>query len=154
MSIQTIQKFNVIGISTRTVNTNGQSAIDIEALWQKFWTNDIQAQIPNKISNDIYAIYTDYESDFTGLYTTMIGVAVNNLEDIPLGMVGLTIETDTYQEIFSKGKMPEAIGNTWVGIWKDTELNAKRAYKADFTIHGEKYYHGENAEVVTYLSIR
>ncbi len=154
MSIQTIQKFNVIGISTRTVNTNGQSAIDIEALWQKFWTNDIQAEIPNKISNDIYAIYTDYESDFTGLYTTMIGVVVNNLEDIPLGMVGLTIETDTYQEIFSKGKMPEAIGKTWVGIWKDTELNAKRAYKADFTIHGEKYYHGENAEVVTYLSIK
>jgi hypothetical protein len=50
--------------------------------------------------------------------------------------------------------MPEAIGNTWLEIWADKKLDSKRAYKADFSIHGEKYYEGDNAEVVTYLSVK
>lgn len=150
----TIQKFYIIGISTRTINTNGQSAIDIETLWQKFWGEEIQNHIPNKINNDIYAVYTEYESDFTGEYTTIIGLPVSSLEDIPIDMVGINIETNNYQKIVSKGKMPEAIGNTWLEIWADKELDSKRAYKADFSIHGEKYYEGDNAEVVTYLSVK
>ncbi|MGV7105013.1 GyrI-like domain-containing protein [Flavobacterium sp. U410] len=141
----TIQKFYIIGISTRTINTNGQSAIDIETLWQKFWGEEIQNHIPNKINNDIYAVYTEYESDFTGEYTTIIGLPVSSLEDIPIDMVGINIETNNYQKIVSKGKMPEAIGNTWLEIWADKELDSKRAYKADFSIHGEKYYEGDNA---------
>ncbi|RRJ86048.1 AraC family transcriptional regulator, partial [Paenimyroides tangerinum] len=64
MNNQTIQKFQIIGISTRTINSNGQSAIDIELLWQKFWKEEIQSQIPNVISDEIYAVYTDYETDF------------------------------------------------------------------------------------------
>ena len=66
MNNQIIQKFNVIGISVRTTNENGQSAKDIEALWVKFWGEEIQKQIPNKVNDDIYAVYTDYETDFNG----------------------------------------------------------------------------------------
>ncbi|SKB91071.1 Predicted transcriptional regulator YdeE, contains AraC-type DNA-binding domain [Sphingobacterium nematocida] len=116
---QTIQKVHIVGISTRTINTNGQSAIDIESLWQKFWTEEIQNQIPNKISEEIYAVYTDYETDFTGEYTTVIGVPVQSLGEIPEGMTVITIEAATYYKIVSKGKMPEAIGNTWLAIWSD-----------------------------------
>lgn len=151
---QTIQKVHIVGISTRTINTNGQSAIDIESLWQKFWTEEIQNQIPNKISEEIYAVYTDYETDFTGEYTTVIGVPVQSLAEIPEGMTGITIEAATYHKIVSKGKMPEAIGNTWLAIWADQELDSRRAYTADFTVHGSKYYDGDNAEVETYLSVK
>lgn len=154
MNNQTIQKFQIIGITTTTINTNGQSAIDIEALWLKFWGEEIQNQIPNKISDAIYAVYTDYETDYTGPYSTIIGLSVSTLDQIPDGMVGLTIETANYHKMVSKGKMPEAIGQTWLDIWADKALDAKRAYKADFTVHGEKYYHGDNAEVETYLSVK
>ncbi|WP_207532727.1 GyrI-like domain-containing protein [Desertivirga arenae] len=154
MSNQTIQRFHVIGISTRTTNQNGQSAIDIEALWGKFWGEEIQKQIPNKVNEDIYAVYTDYESDFTAPYTTIVGSAVNTLDNIPEGFVGITIETADYQQFTSKGKMPEAIGKTWYEIWENTELNKIRAYKADFTIHGEKYNHGDQAEVETFISVK
>ncbi len=149
-----IPKTYIIGISIRTINANGQSAIDIELLWQKFWREEIQNQIPNKISDDIYAVYTDYETDFTGAYITIIGLPVNSLDEIPKDMVGLTIETTSYHKIVSKGKMPEAIGNTWFEIWSNKELDSKRAYKADFTIHGKKYFDGDNAEVETYLSVK
>lgn len=42
MHNQTIRKFHVIGISTRTTSENSQSAKDIEALWGKFWGEEIQ----------------------------------------------------------------------------------------------------------------
>ena len=154
MNNQTIQKFHVIGVSTRTINTNGQSAIDIEALWKKFWGEEIQNQIPNKISDDIYAVYTHYETDFTGEYTTIIGLPVSSLADIPADMIGITIDTTSYHKIVSRGKMPEAIANTWLAIWANQELNSKRAYKADFTVHGKKYYDGDHAEVETFLSVK
>lgn len=149
-----IQKFYVIGISTRTINENGQSAKDIEALWGKFWSEEIQKQIPNQISDEIYAVYSDYESDFTRPYTTIVGSAVSSLAHIPEGFVGITIETAAYQKFVSKGKMPEAVFNTWLEIWGDNDLNQKRAYQADFTIHGKKYYDGDQAEVETFISIK
>lgn len=154
MNNQTIQKFYVIGISTRTTNENGQSAKDIEALWSKFWGEEIQKQIPNKVNDEIYAVYTDYETDFTGAYTTIVGLPVSSLENIPKGFVGMTIETMVYQKFVSKGKMPEAVFNTWLEIWGNKELNLKRAYKADFTIHGKKYYDGDKAEVETFISVK
>jgi predicted transcriptional regulator YdeE len=154
MNNQTIQKFHIIGISIRTTNENGQSAKDIEALWGKFWGEEIPKQIPNKISDEIYAVYTDYETDFTGHYTTIVGLPVSSLENIPKGFVGITIETGVYQKFVSKGKMPEAVFNTWLEIWGNKELNLKRAYKADFTIHGQKYYDGDKAEVETFISVK
>lgn len=33
----TIQEKKIIGMVIRTTNENGQSANDIELLWQKFW---------------------------------------------------------------------------------------------------------------------
>lgn len=147
-----IPTFQVIGVSSRTTNENGQAAKDIEKLWEKFWGEKIQNQVPNKVSEDIYAVYTDYETDFNGPCTTIIGMAVSSLEQIPEGMVGVRIEETTYQRFVSKGKMPEAVFNTWIEIWANKKLN--RTYKADFTVHGEKYYDGDKAEVETFISIK
>ncbi|WP_214608411.1 GyrI-like domain-containing protein [Nubsella zeaxanthinifaciens] len=41
MQQQHISQFNIIGIAVRTTNANGQSGIDIEALWEKFWKGEI-----------------------------------------------------------------------------------------------------------------
>jgi predicted transcriptional regulator YdeE len=109
ISKETITKFYVVGISTRTTNENGKSAKDIEALWERFWGEGIQKQIPNKVSDEIYAIYTDYETDYTGAYTTIVGLPVSSLENIPKGFVGITVETAEYQKFVSKGKMPAAV---------------------------------------------
>lgn len=152
MNDQIIPKFHIIGISMRTTNENGQSSKDIETLWGKFWGEEIQKQIPNKLNDDIYAVYTDYETDFTGPYTVIIGLPVSSLEDIPAGFSGITIEKAVYEKFVSKGKMPEAILNTWMQIWQDKSLD--RAYKADFTVHGKKYYDGDNAEVETFISVK
>ena len=48
--------------------------------------------------------------------------------------------------------MPEAIGKFWMDLWQSDDSN--RAYRADVTVHGEKYHDGDDAEVETYISIK
>lgn len=99
-----------------------------------------------------FTVYTNYKTDFNGPYTAVIGSTVSSLEKIPEGFVGLEIETAEYKKFVSKGKMPEAVFNTWMEIWQNKDLN--RTYQADFTVQGEKYYDGDNAEVDTFIAVK
>lgn len=146
-----MDNFKIIGISIETTNENGQSMIDVEKIWGKFWGENISDQIPDKQSNDIYAVYTDYESDYNGKYRLIIGFPVTTLVNTPKGFTGREIAVGKSEKYISKGKMPEAILKTWTEIWQDKEL--KRAYRADVTVHGKKYYDGDNAEVETHISV-
>lgn len=145
-----MNNFKIIGISTQTTNENGQSIQDVEALWNRFWNENIAAQVPNKVNEDIYAVYTDYESDYMR-YKLIIGFPVSSLDDIPNDFVGREILVGNTEKFTSKGKMPEAILKTWSEIWTNKKL--KRAYRADVTVHGKKYFDGKNAEVETFISI-
>lgn len=151
MNSETIPGFSIIGITMRTTNENGQSAKDIETIWTRFWNEHIGEKIAGKVSDDIYAVYKDYESDYTGAYTVVIGYRVASLQQIPAGFVGMTIEAGAYKKFISKGKMPDAVYNTWLEIWGSKNL--RRTYKTDFTVHGKKYYDGDNAEVETFISV-
>lgn len=152
MSSLRVQKFNVIGISVRTSNENGQAGQDIPALWNKFITEGIAAQIPNKIDNSIYCIYTEYEKDHTRPYTTILGCKVENLQTIPGGMVGKTFEEAAYQKYIAKGNILQGVVfNAWVKIWNS---NLDRAFTADFEMYGEKAQNPESAEVDIFVAVR
>ncbi len=148
-----LEKFAVVGISVRTTNQNHQSQGDIVKLWEIFFRNAyLQQLMPNKISNDIYCIYTDYESDFTGKYTTIVGYKVSTLEGIPTNL-SLTIKEipeSKYYKYISEGELPYAIGKTWAHIWQS---NIDRRYLADFDVYGEEAKDPKNAKITTYLSV-
>jgi predicted transcriptional regulator YdeE len=60
-----LESFKVIGISVRTTNENRQATKDIPFLWKKFFEENISSKIPNKLSDDLYCVYTHYEKDHT-----------------------------------------------------------------------------------------
>ena len=100
-------------------------------------------KIPNKFNNDIYSIYTDYKSDFTEDYTTIIGLKVNSLDTIPEGLIGRQFAADNFVQFIAKGQVPKAVLDTWASIWEqDKELNRKYSY--DFEVYGDKSQNGEN----------
>lgn len=150
MTITTLKAFHIIGISVRTTNVNNKALKDIGELFGNFVGQNILQKIPNKISEDIYCVYTDYQSDFNGPYTTIIGCKVSSLEDIPTGLIGKTIPESKYQVYRSTGKLSISLAKTWEGIW-NSDLN--RRYSADFDIYGEKARDFENAELDTYVAI-
>lgn len=152
MQTTTIEPFHIIGISVRTSNENNQTAQDIGQLWAKFMSEGISEEIPNKLSDDIFSIYTNYESDHTKPYDTILGCKVSSLDTIPNGMVGQSFEGGTFAQFRSKGDVTKGvIYNTWVDIW-NTDLD--RLYTADFEVYGEKAQKPSDAEVDIFVAIR
>jgi predicted transcriptional regulator YdeE len=148
-----IDAFNIIGIPVKTTNENGQAMQDLGQLWSRFYGDSIIGQIPGRISDEVYSVYTDYESDYTGAYTTIIGCRVRSLADIPDGMAGKEIEGGKYVRFTCKGKMPEVVATQWKEIWS-REQELKRKYTTDFEVYGPKSHNPENAEVDIYIAIR
>jgi predicted transcriptional regulator YdeE len=151
MQNQKTEAFQVIGISIRTTNKEAATMSSIGNLWGKFLSENLMSQIPNKTTYDIYCLYTDYESDFTGEFTVILGCKVNSLDDIPKGFVGKTIPAAEYQNFTAKGKMPACVYGTWQEIWT---AKIDRKYSTDFEIYGEKSQNPENAEVEIFIALK
>ena len=145
-----MEGFKVIGIEVRTTNVNGQAKSDINALWNKWYTENVATRIPNTVSNHLYNIYTDYESDENGFYNTILGYKVSTLASIPKGLIGKQIPKATYKEFVSEGKLPDCVVKIWEMIWN---LKFDRSYIADFDVYNPDTMNPENALVKTYVSI-
>jgi predicted transcriptional regulator YdeE len=144
--------FKVIGIAVRTTNENGQATQDIPALWHRFMSHKLATAIPNKLSDDIYCLYTDYEIVHTRPYTTFIGCKVSSLDIIPEGMEGITIETGTFSKYTAKGNLTQgAVYNEWKNIWA-TATN--RAFSTDYEIYGAKAANPEDGEVDIFVGVK
>lgn len=146
-----LPEFNIVGIAVRTTNQHGKAAQDIGLLWQRFMMEQVAAQIPNKLSDAIYCVYLDYESDYQGEYTTLLGCRVTHANALPDFLIGKTIPTATYAVFESVGELPACVGRTWATIWQ-TPL--QRAYLADFDVYDERASNPQNAVVETFVSVR
>lgn len=145
-----IEAFNVIGIAVRTTNENNQSANDIPALWKRFFEENITEQIPNKVNNNLYCLYTDYVGDFTKPYTTILGYAVHNIEHVPAGLTALKIPATNYHKTSIQGNVNnDIVINEWIKIWNSDQ---KRAYCVDFECYSFEA-DIENTQVDIYVSI-
>ena len=152
MESEKLDGFQVIGISVQTTNENNKSAEDITELWGRFMKDGILDKIPNKIDNSIYSIYTEYESDYMKPYTTILGCKVQNLDNIPKGMIGKEINSGNYLRFSAKGDLTNGIVyKEWTKIWQ-SKIN--RAYSADFEIYGPKAQNPSDAVVNIYVAIK
>lgn len=143
--------FKIIGISTETSNSNGEASAAIGALWGQFISDNLLAKIPNQLNSDIVCIYTDYESDYTGRYTCLIGMKVSSLDQIPDGLTGREFPGGNFQSFLAKGSLPEAIVETWQDIWnQDETLN--RSYTYDYEVYDDRSRLGEESEVDIYIA--
>ncbi len=140
-----------LALPEKTTNTNNQSNIDCGNLWQKFEKNEYFKKIPGKRTNEILAVYHDYEGDYTQPFSYFIGCKVNKDTVVPTGMDSLTIPAGTYHKVTAKGEMPDCIANTWETIWNS---NLDRAYNTDFEIYDERSQNWNDAEVDIYISLK
>ena len=82
-----VEPFKIMGIQIHTTNQDGQSAKDIGELWGRFYAENIISQIQHPTGNEVHVIYTNYESDYRGKYTAIIGLKVKTTENVPEGLV-------------------------------------------------------------------
>lgn len=152
-SKSTIDPFYVVGISTRVRNGGDDGPKAIGELWARFYSEGVSEKITNPISQEIYSIYTDYETDYTGEYTTFIGVKVENLDEIPEGLEGKIIGGGVYEERTITGDPMKSIPEAWSMIWQE-DAKLKRRYTSDFEVYGENSAPGPKAEVKIYLAVK
>lgn len=145
-----MEAFNLIGISKRTSNLNYQAAQDITVLWEKFQEENIFESISNKMDQNIYAVYTDYEGDHNEPYTVLIGCKVPDLDNVNTGLSGRSFQKANYVKFSPKGKLPEIVIEQWVKIWNS---GMARAYTADLEVYSERSSDPENAEVDILIAI-
>ena len=148
-----IKEFKLVGLAlkTKTTNENGQSAIDCGNLWQKFETENLADNIPGKLSDEIYAVYYNYEGDYTKPFSYFIGCKVKTDAEVVPGMDSLDIPGGSYQKFIAKGIMPDCVANSWKEIWT---TDIPRAYQADFEIYDERSKDWKNAEVEIFISVQ
>jgi predicted transcriptional regulator YdeE len=144
-----IPQFFVAGIAVKTTNQDGRSQKDIGDLWTKFTTENLALQIEGKLSDDIYCVYTDYESDHTGWYTAVLGCRVTD-HDISSSFFTALIPAGNYHIYKPEGKFPENVSNTWRQIWQ-TDIDRK--YSADYDRYKAGAKSFEETEVEVYLAV-
>ncbi len=142
----------IIGIECRTSNSAEAGPHDIPKHWEKFYNERILDQIPNKISNDVIALYCDYESDYTKPYSLVIGCSVSSLNVIPEGMVTKTIPASSYAVFKAIGEHPKALIETWGQIWQQVDL--QRTYTGDYEAYNEKFFIQSPQEIDVYIAVQ
>lgn len=141
----------IIGIAVKADNsTSGLQKI--AALWKKFHQEKVLDKLDdNKVSDEIFAIYTDYEGDHTKPYKFILGVKVFDFDEVPAGMITHIIPEQKYVVATAIGAMPQAVEKEWKKIWA-TKLDRK--YSSDFEIYNEDSDLGNDSEVEIYISVK
>lgn len=140
----------VVGIECRTSNAPEAGPHDIPKHWGKFYSEDILNKIPHKASDEVIALYCDYEGDYTQPYSFVIGCRVDAWDTIPTGMVAKTVPAGPYAVFRAVGEYPASLIETWGKIWQ-TPL--KRAYTGDYELYGDKFTAGSPKEVEVFIAI-
>lgn len=145
--------FTVAGIEVRTDNARemNPATARIAGLWQRFFQENIPGTLPNKKPAGVpLGIYTDYESDHTGVYTLIAAIATTQAGAAPAGMRAVTIPAGKYLVFTASGTMPQALIETWGAVWTYFSSNPRymRAYTTDF----EEYLSSD--KVAVYIAVK
>ncbi|MEM7371798.1 MAG: effector binding domain-containing protein [Bacteroidota bacterium] len=147
------ETIHLIGIPLpfKTTNENGQSNVDIGNHWQAFEKGQYFTKIPNIQTQEVYAVYHEYEGDHMAPFSYFIGCRVSPGTEVPegLGLHALSIPPGAYHQLIAKGQMPHCIGQAWQEVWQS---GVERAFQMDYEVYGEKSQNWNNAEVDIFIS--
>jgi predicted transcriptional regulator YdeE len=142
----------VVGIAVRTRNAHGQSHKDLGELWTRFYREKIADRISDRDGEDLLCVYTDYEDQAHGWYTTILGYQVPEPSpNLGLDLVAKTIAASKYHLYVSTGTLPDCVQQTWLRIWQEAN---SRSYVADFDRYGPGAFSADLGRVETWLGVR
>ncbi|MBB5394861.1 GyrI-like domain-containing protein [Mucilaginibacter sp. AK015] len=142
--------FYVAGLAVRTINKDGRASRDIGSLWQKFTDGNMAEKLNEREGNELYCVYTDYESDHNDYYNAILGCKVSSIEYLPEGFTGKAIPAGKYMVFTPAGEFPANIGDTWQYIWQS---GMERTYTADFDVYDVTGKAFEDIESKVYVAV-
>jgi predicted transcriptional regulator YdeE len=157
-----LPEIKLVGITCRTSNAKifeaDPSTNPIVITIQKYMQDNLASRIQSRVNpGRTFCVFTDYESDFTGDYTYLIGEEVTSFDETPDGFEKLTIPAQDYTKFTNEpGPMPDVCIDMWQKIWKmdESDFGGKRAYIADFEIYDERSADHKNTVLDIYIGIK
>lgn len=122
---------HVVGIELRTTNAHAMQTIPKH--WQRFAEEAVAARLcGDKPTGDVYAVYTNFEnagSNNEGLYSLVIGVAVDPSTDVPPGMTRAVVPVSMRAVFPVEAGRFDLVGPAWQIVWARHDL--RKTYIAD-----------------------
>ncbi|MDO9434485.1 GyrI-like domain-containing protein [Hydrogenophaga sp.] len=121
--VQQDTALRIIGIELRTANSEAMQTIPPH--WQRFTQENVLANIPGKLSDEVYAVYTHFENaglNNQGIYSLIIGAPVSSAQAVPPGMAHAVLPASP-RAVFPvpKGQFDQ-VGPTWQEVWQRDDL--------------------------------
>ena len=142
--------FKVCGISVRTTNKAEMgSNAKLGQLWNRFFAENILQKIPQRVGDELYAVYCNYESDFNGEYDCLVGVKTELSEPID-GLTSIEVPAGNYLKLKTeRGPVFQVVGGLWQKIWSmsPSEIGGIRSYIADYEVYGAEAANPNDARV-------
>lgn len=129
-TMKQVESFTVTGFSVRTQNKdefNGKTA-KLPNLWQQFYTSELAT------NGNIVSVYSNYDSDATGLYTVTVGI---KSQPVLTQCYSVTIQAGNYLVFQGIGPMPATVIEIWKQVWNFFEGNKeyRRNFMSDFEVY-------------------
>ena len=133
MTILNVESIVAVGFRVRTKNEDEMqpSTAKIGELWNKFYSESAP-KLNNK--SKVYGVYTNYESDYTGLFDVIACSDTLTLEDLK-NSTRVTIQPGKYLTFSAQGEIPQIVFGLWGQIWdyfNSKDCQHSRAYTTDF----------------------
>jgi predicted transcriptional regulator YdeE len=138
---------NIVGIELRTSNIEAMHTIP--PFWQRFYQENILQKIENRISDNVFAVYTNFENEGVnneGIYSLILGAEVINTEIIPEGFISTTIKPSKRVVFEVETGHPEKVAEKWIEIWKMSDLG--KSFISDYEL-----YHS-SGEIEIYIGVK
>jgi predicted transcriptional regulator YdeE len=111
----------------------------IPALWRRFHAEGLGDRIPNRSGTlSTCAVYSDYQAEEGDghRFRYLVGAEVTGVDELPAGMVAVTVPAGDYLVFAARGAMPGALAATWARVMEYFEhAPVTRAWTADLEVH-------------------
>lgn len=147
-----ISAFEVVGVSCVISGGGEDAAEEINALWETFFKEQVESKIESRQDDVIYAVYSDYEGDYTKPYRLTIGYKVpeDAGKELPEEFYRVEVKEEDYALISTGGEQPKALLEAWKTVWQS---DLDRCYKTDFEVYGSKFFEEGVHEVLVAVGV-
>lgn len=146
------------GVHVRTTNEEEAGPNRrLPQLWETYFQSQITSRTQTINAHLIYALYTDYESDATGAYTTLIGheVAGDNTQDKDKFSIVQVPASKYLVFTTEKGPVYEVVAQAWGKIWAYfKESEEVRAYTGDYELYDTRNSDPAQTQIQIFIAIK
>ena len=146
--LEKIDGFSVVGLSM--ITSNETASEEINALWQNFFEQSVGQDVPNRVDDVIYAVYSDYEGDHTKPYRLTIGYKIEGAAQMKDYLYHVEVQGADYAMMGAIGEQPKALIETWTAVWQS---DLDRKFETDFEVYGKRFFEEGVHEVLVAIGV-